>query len=195
MLAIAIVFTLRENETMARKIRNDGGATATASEMSKAEKTRLANAKAAAKRAELLAKMVFYPGLNAQEVVNNDGVKELQPTEKIVGVPTDFDSAIHKPIEASNFKSRADWYDFSANQGEKRIAELRQKAADIRAGKVKEPSAKKFDQLQKRFDELTSALGPSLGAELAKSGIDLSVLTAKIKAMAAERAATVAATN
>lgn len=176
-----------------RKIKNDAGTAEATTEMSKAEKVRLANAKAAAKKKEALAKLAFYPSLQAELKLNNDGVNEMQATAKIEGVPTDFDPAIHRPLEASDFKSRADWFDFSANAMEKRIVELRQKAADIRSGKTKEPTAKKFDMLTKRFDELTAALGPVLGPELAKSGIDLSILTAKIKAMAAERAGTPAA--
>jgi len=172
---------------MARNAKNDGGATATveAPAMTKAERQKAANAKAIAKKKARLAALIFYPGLKAEVKVNKSGVDELTPTVKLTEAPTDFDHEKHRPLEPLNFATRAAWYEYSATMYERKAKEARQKAADIKSGKTREPSAKKFDLLQKRFDDLAAILGP----ELAKDGIDVAVLREKIAAMAKDAAA------
>jgi len=169
-----------------RKIGNEAGTTtAEAPALTKAQKARIANEKAKAKKEARLASLVYHPALVPQTKVNKDGVDETLPTVKLEATPEDYSREIQKPLEMVNFKTRAAWYLFSATQHEARAIELRKMAADMKSGKTKEPSVKKFDILSKRLDELSDALGP----ELAKSGIDLATLQAKLAELSALAAA------
>jgi hypothetical protein len=104
----------------------------------------------------------FYPGLKVDEKGN--------PTERVEGVPEDFDDAKHKVLRRRDFTDEAIWFDLRADEYEVRAKDYRQQAVDYRklGSVVDRAKAKRLLAMQKRMNELME--------QLESQGIDVEAL-------------------
>lgn len=116
---------------------------------------------------------VYYPGLEAKEVIvdgkpklNKKGKPILRPSKKLATVPADYNAKLHKPLREDDFEDPAMYHELRAQEYDRKAAECRAEAAEIRAGGGKSTgAAKKLAKLQSQMDEMLAELSGKLGPE------------------------------
>jgi len=121
---------------------------------------------------------VYHPMLEPKptEKKNKRGEPIVRPTKKLGSIPADYDIKLHRPLGRGDFEDESLYFELRAQDYDKKAAEMRKQAADVKAlGSVKDRNAaKKLGQMINRLD--------SLLAELDSKGQDTTALRDKVKA-------------
>lgn len=104
---------------------------------------------------------------------------EGKPTKRLDTWPADFDAAKHRPLKRGHFSSESVFLIAKAERLEHQAKELRQEAADVKAGKPGKGKTGKLLKMLKRTEELRK--------ELEATGLNVDALLEAARAAQAEK--------